>query len=84
MTSMVTTIFTMDTELLGRIDKRVQQLGTTRSAFTQEALRTALNRYDEAELEERHRAGYRRLPTTPGEFLVPEEDFVWGDRAWSD
>lgn len=73
----------MDTELLGRIEKRVQQLGTTRSAFTREALQAALDRYDEADLEERQRAGYRRLPTTPGEFSVPEEDFAWGDSAWS-
>ena len=83
MTSMVTTKISMDAELLGRIDKRVRQLGTTRSAFTREALRTALDRYDEAELEARHRAGYRRLPTTPREFSVPERDFAWGERAWS-
>lgn len=72
----------MDTELLGRTDKRVQQLGTIRSAFTREALQAALDRYDEAELEERHRAGYRRLPTTLREFSVPEEDFTWDDDAW--
>jgi len=84
MTSMMTTKLSMDTKLLGRIEKRAQQLGTTRSAFTREALRAALDRYDEAESEAQHRAGYRRLPTIPGEFLVPEEDFVWGDRAWSD
>lgn len=83
MTSMMTIKVTMDTELLGRIDKRVQQLGATRSAFAREALQAALDRYDDAELEERHRAGYRRLPTTPGEFSAPEEDFVWGDDAWS-
>lgn len=84
MTSMMTIRISMDTELLGRTDERVQQLGTTRSAFTRKALQAALDRYDEAELEERHRAGYRRLPTTPGEIFVPEEDFAWGDRAWSD
>ena len=84
MTSMVTIKITMDTEFLGRIDKRVQQLETTRSAFTQEALRIALDRYDEAELEERHRAGYRRLPTAPRTFPVLDEDFAWGDYAWSD
>ena len=75
---------TMDTELLGRVDKRVKQLGSTRSAFTREALQAALDRYDEAELEERHRAGYRKLPATPREFSVPEEHFTWGDDAWSD
>ena len=84
MTSMTTIKVAMDTELLGRIDKCVQQLGATRSAFAREALQAALDGYDDAELEERHRAGYRRLPTTPREFSVPEEDFAWRDRAWSD
>ena len=83
MTSMMTIELSMDTELLGRIEKRAEQLGTTRSAFTREALRAALDRYDEAESEERHRTGYRRLPTIPGEYSVPEEDFAWGDSAWS-
>ena len=84
MTSMMTIRISMDTELLRRTDERVRQLGTTRSAFTRKALQAALDRYDEAELVDRHRAGYRRLPTIPGEFLVPEEEFFWGDRAWSD
>lgn len=81
---MMTIEIAMDTELLGRTDKRVQQLGTTRSAFIREALQARLDRYDDAELQERHRAGYRRLPTTPGEFFVPEEGLAWGDRARSD
>ena len=44
--------------LVDRVDKRAKRLGTTRSGFTRAALRAALERYDEAELEERHRAGY--------------------------
>lgn len=83
MTPVMTIKLSMDTELRGRIEKRAEQIGTRRSAFTRKALRAALDRYDEAESEAQHRAGYRRLPTIPGELSVPEEDFAWGDSAWS-
>ena len=43
---------TMDNELVERIDARVKALGTTRSAFASEALRDALKRLDEKELED--------------------------------
>lgn len=74
----------MENELVERIDARVRHLGTTRSAFAREALRDALKRLDEQELEERHVAGYRRNPPQAGEFDVPEGDQAWGDEAWSD
>lgn len=75
---------TMDAELIERVDKRAKRLGTTRSGFTREALRAALLRYEEAELEERHRAGYRRNPPSKEEFGIPEEDHAWGDGPWKD
>ncbi len=75
---------TIDSELVGRVDKRAKQLGTTRSAFAREALRAALDRYDEAESEKLHIAGYRKLPTTRREFSVPEKELAWGDEPWSD
>ena len=74
----------MDTELLGRIDRRVKQLGSTRSAFASVALRAALDRSEDTESEERHRAGYRNIPSTHREFSVPDKDLAWGDDAWSD
>ena len=74
---------TMENELVERVDARVKRLGTTRSAFTRQALRDALRRLDEKELEERHVEGYRRDPAQPGEFEVPEADHAWGDDAWS-
>ena len=74
---------TMEIELVERVDVRVKRLGTTRSAFTGEALRDALRRLDEKELEERHVEGYRRDPVIPGEFEVPEADHAWGDDARS-
>lgn len=75
---------TMDSELAAQVDECARRLGATRSGFTREALRAALRRYNERDLEERHRAGYRRLPSQPHEFEVPEDDWAWGDESWSD
>ena len=75
---------TMDDELVERVDERVKRLGATRSGFVRRALRAALNRYEESEKEERHIAGYRRMPPTRHEFAIPEEDHAWGDDAWKD
>ena len=75
---------TVEPELVERVDKRAKRLGTTRSGFTREALRVALDRYEEVELEERHRAGYRKTPPTKQEFIIPEGDHAWGDGAWKD
>ena len=75
---------TMEPELVDRVDKRAKRLGTTRSGFTREALRAALERYDEVELEERHRAGYRKAPSVKEEFAIPERDHAWGDGPWND
>ena len=72
---------TMENQLVERIDDRVRSLGTTRSAFAREALRQALKRFDEMELEERHIAGYRKNPPNPDEFSIPESHRAWGDDA---
>jgi len=74
---------TMGRDLLERIDARVKQLGTTRSAFARDALRQALRRFDEIELEQRQIAGYRDHPPEPREFVFPESDHAWGDDGWS-
>lgn len=75
---------TMGSDLVERVDIRAKQLGTTRSRFIREALRVALERYDQAELEELHRAGYRENPLLKQEFDLPEEDRAWGDGPWKD
>ena len=80
---MKTIQMTMETELVARVDARVKALGTTRSAFARDALRDALKRMDEKELEERHIAGYKRDPVKPGEFDISEGDHAWGDEGWS-
>ena len=59
---------TLDEGLAGDVDRAIEKLGTTRSAFTREALRTALSDIARDELERRHREGYERHPVKPGEF----------------
>jgi metal-responsive CopG/Arc/MetJ family transcriptional regulator len=74
---MKTVQMTLDEDLVEEVDRAAQALGTTRSAFTRDALRHALARVRERELEEKHRAGYARHPVREGEFDVWEEEQVW-------
>jgi metal-responsive CopG/Arc/MetJ family transcriptional regulator len=68
----------LDENLVKAVDSAVKKLGTTRSAFTREALRSALKAVRVKELESRHREGYRRKPVKRGEFDWESEQ-VWGD-----
>ena len=76
---MRTVQMTLDPELVAEVDEAARRLGTTRSAFTREALATALARLHERELEERHRQGYLRLPVRPGELDGWDDEQVWPD-----
>jgi metal-responsive CopG/Arc/MetJ family transcriptional regulator len=76
---MKTVQMTLDDSLVEEVDRAAQDLGTTRSAFTRDALRTALTNLKERELERRHRAGYERHPVEPGEFDAWEDEQVWAD-----
>ena len=76
---MRTVQMTLDEELVKAVDQAVKRLGTTRSAFTRDALREALKKVRSAELERRHREGYARKPVKLGEFGVWESEQVWGD-----
>lgn len=76
---MRTVQMTLDDELLADVDRAVAQAGTSRSAFTREALQLALARLRETELEARHRAGYERHPVEPGEFSLWHDEQVWPD-----
>lgn len=75
---MKTVQMTLDDSLVQEVDRAAQALGTTRSAFTRDALRDALGRLRERELERRHRAGYEKKPVQPGEFSDWEDEQVWG------
>lgn len=74
---MRTVQMTLDPDLVAAVDKAARQLGTTRSAFTRQALREALGRLQVAALEERHRAGYMRKPVRRREFSVWEREQTW-------
>ena len=71
---------TLDDELVEEVDRVVEQLHSTRSAFTRRALRQALDRHAEALLEQQHRQGYERQPVAREEFSVWEEEQAWGDK----
>jgi len=76
---MKTVQMTLDENLIKSVDKIVKAIGTTRSAFTRDALRQALKNYRIKLLEEKHRRGYQRSPVRPGEFSVWEDEQEWGD-----
>jgi len=70
---------TLDNELVESVDKVVKELNTTRSAFTRDALRDAINQFNASLLEEKHRKGYQRHPLRKDEFGVWEGEQDWGD-----
>ena len=70
---------TLDEALVKAVDSAVKKLRTTRSAFTREALRSALKEVRVRELESRHREGYKRKPVKRGEFSNWESEQIWGD-----
>ena len=75
---MVKTVqMTLDEDLVEAVDEAAKRLRTSRSAFTRDALRGALARLREAQLERKHRRGYERRPVKPGEFDSWESEQVW-------
>jgi len=76
---MRTVQMTLDEELIDTVDKIVKELKTTRSSFTRQALREAIERLNVRRLEEKHRQGYKRHPVSRYEFSVWEDEQDWGD-----
>lgn len=76
---MKTVQMTLDENLVKAVDSAAKKLRTTRSAFTREALRSAIREVRMRELESKHREGYRRKPVKRGEFSDWESEQVWGD-----
>ena len=75
---MKTIQMTIGEPLLAEVDRVIQTLNTTRSAFIREALERALLRHTIAEMERKHADGYARHPVEPGEFDVWEDEQTWG------
>jgi len=76
---MKTVQMTLDENLVKAVDSAAKKLGTTRSAFTREALRSALKEVRVRDLELKHREGYKRKPVKRGEFSDWESEQIWGD-----
>ena len=76
---MRTVQMTLDENLVTMVDKISERLGTTRSAFTRNALKEAITKFHTRELEKRHREGYRQKAITRAEFSRWESEQVWID-----
>lgn len=61
---------TPDEGLVAAVDRVARRLGTSRSAFTREALQEALRRFRARSLEQKQRDGYTRKPVRRGEFDI--------------
>ncbi|MFZ1986133.1 MAG: ribbon-helix-helix protein, CopG family [Desulfatitalea sp.] len=70
---------TLDDDLVAKVDDISRVLKTSRSAFTRDALREAVRRYQREQLEARHRNAYARYPVSKDEFSVWEDEQAWGD-----
>lgn len=70
---------TLDDDLVEMVDKIIRELETSRSAFTRDALRDAVNRFNIRRLEEKHRQGYTLHPVKREEFSAWEKEQEWGD-----
>jgi metal-responsive CopG/Arc/MetJ family transcriptional regulator len=77
---MRTVQMTLDEELLASVDKAARKLKTSRSAFTRQALRDALDRLTTSRLEQKHRRGYERQPVGKGEFDAWQKEQRWPGR----
>ncbi len=77
---MKTVQMTLDEDLVKAVDKVVEKIHTTRSAFTRNALREALNKFTVSRLEHQHKQGYEMYPVAKSEFSVWEDAQEWGDK----
>ena len=76
---MKTVQMTLDENLVKAVDSAAKRLGTTRSGFTRQALRSALKEIRVKDLEAKQREGYKPKPVKRGEFSGWESEQVWGD-----
>lgn len=76
---MQTVQMTLDENLVRSVDRVVKKIHTTRSAFTRDALRDALAKFNVARLERQHRKGYENHPVSKTEFSMCEDEHAWGD-----
>jgi hypothetical protein len=71
--------FTVDEDLLRRMDADPEVKAKGRSAFLRRAIAEYLQRKREAAIREAYRRGYGGDPPADGEFDVAPERWVWPD-----
>jgi len=76
---MKTIQMTLDDKLVKAVDKVVNKLHTTRSAFTRLALREALGKVYINKLEHKHQKGYELHPVGDSEFSIWDDEQEWID-----
>lgn len=77
---MKTIQMTIDETLLEQVDRTVQTLETTRSAFIRMALEQALRQYHVRRLEEQDEVGYTAVPANADETTIWQSEQEWGDK----
>ena len=70
---------TLDDELVDAVDKVVKKLKMTRSAFTRQALRSAITQANIKQMEDKHKKGYEKEPVGKSEFSFWEPEQEWVD-----
>ncbi len=68
---------TLDEDLLEKVGRVVENLGTTRSHYIRESLHYYLKKSKTEELEKKHFKGYSKNPVKKDEFDNWEEEQVW-------
>ncbi len=70
---------TLPEDLLRRVDAMVNELATTRSAFTRAAFENALRRQHIMQMEKQDAEGYAYQPSNPDEVTPWEALQDWGE-----
>ncbi len=76
---MKTVQMTLDEDLIKSVDSAVKKLKTSRSAFTRDALKLALEQLNTTLQEKKHRQGYEKHPVVHDEFGVWQSEQDWGE-----
>jgi metal-responsive CopG/Arc/MetJ family transcriptional regulator len=71
--------FTIDDELLHRIDSHPATKQRGRSAFLREAAAEFLRRHRAKSIRDAYKAGYQNFPPAADEFFVAPEAQAWPD-----
>jgi metal-responsive CopG/Arc/MetJ family transcriptional regulator len=69
---------TLDDDLVTAVDLVSEELQTSRSAFTRQALRDALAKHRRQMQEKQHRQGYEKQPGVYYVFGEWQTELVWG------